>query len=343
MDSWEAITSTAKNSDANSTISIDAHNDDDANGLAELSTPRSEVAAAINAEERWFGMGGLGLAALSLAQGVASAIHQTAVNVAEELAELERLAGQELEEEEEEEARRRHEGTSSSTRCDDDNDDGGDAVATTSACTTFRRSEDTKKKLPLPWQVPSTHHCKTARAKTGDDDNGLSLVEDEQLKATIMALALSETTFKGPFTVENTSTTTKRSTNDDEIGDNEDDDDDEAKLYFTKERVELIERILGIDQNLAKAHAALCASSSIDELVFFKNYFFCCDEVRANYTIRDEELDIDIVLQTPPPSPQQRDRPLIPAMPSPRQLSVDDLVLVGIESENNRENSLSSI
>ena len=286
-------------------------------------------------------MGGLGIAALSLAQGVASAIHQTAVNVAEELAEMERLADQELEEEEEEEEarrqRRRHGATSSSTRCDDDNDDDGDAVATT----TFRRSEDTKKTLPLPWQVPSTHHCKATRAKTDDDgDIDLSLVEDKQLKAIFMALALSESTFKGPFSVENT---TKRNTTGDEIDDDGDDDDDKANIYFTKERVELIERILDIDKNLAKAHAALCSPSSMDEEVFFRNFFFHCDEVRANYTIRDEELDIDIVLQTPPPSPEQRDRPLIPAMPALRQLSVDDLVLVGIESESERESSLSYI
>ena len=139
---------------------------------------------------------------------------------------------------------------------------------------------------------------------------------------------------------------------DDGGGDDDDDDDDdddgggddgggdEAKSYFTKERVELIERILGIDQNLAKAHAALCAPNSMDDdEIFFRNYFFHCDEVRANYTIRDEELDIDIVLQSPPPSPEQRDRPLVPAIPDPRQLSVDDLVLVGIESESDRESS----
>lgn len=328
--SWEAITSTA-NSDGNST-STDALGNVDADGSAKLPPPRGEAVAAVNEESSWFGMGGLGIAALSLAQGVASAIHQTAVNVAEELAEMERLADQELEEEEEEaRRRRRRDATSSSMRCDDDNDDDGDAVATT----TFRRSEDTNRTLPLPWQVPSTHHCKATRVETDDNDNDLSLVEDEQLKAMIMVLALSESTFKGPFSVENT---TKRSTNGDEI-----DDDGEAKLYFTKERVELIETILDIDKNLAKTHSALFAPSSMDEEIFFRNYFFHCDEVRANYTIRDEELDIDIVLQTPPPSPEQRDRPLIPAMPAPRQLSVDDLVLVGIESENDRESSLSFI
>ena len=331
--SWEAITSTA-NSDGNST-STDALGDVDANGSAELPSPRGEAVAAVNEESSWFGMGGLGIAALSLAQGVASAIHQTAVNVAEELAEMERLADQELEEEEEaQRQRRRHDATSSFTRCDDDNDDDGDAVAST----TIRRSEDTKKTLPLPWQVPSTHHCKATRSKTDEGNIDLSLVEDKQLKAIIMALALSESTFKGPFSVENT---TKRNTTGDEIDD--DDDDDEANTYFTKERVELIERILDVDKNLAKAHAALCAPSSMDELVFVRNYFFHCDEVRANYTIRDEELDINIVLQTPPPSPEQRDRPLLPAMPAPRQLSVDDLVLVGIESESDRESSLSYI
>ena len=326
--SWEAITSTANYSDGNST-STDALGDVDANGSAELPPPRSEAVAAVNEEASWFGMGGLGIAALSLAQGVASAIHQTAVNVAEELAEMERLADQGLEEEEEEarrqQQRRRRDATASSTRYDDDEG----AVATTA----FRRSEDTMRTLPLPWQVPSTRHCKATRAKTDDGDNGLSLVEDEQLKTIIMALAQSESTFKGPFSVENT---TKRITNDDEI---DDDGDDEAKLYFTKERVELIERILNINKNLAKAHT----QRSMDEEVFFRNYFFHCDEVRANYTIRDEELDIDIVLQTPPPSPEQRNRPLIPAMPAPRQLSVDDLVLVDIECENDHKSSLAYI
>ena len=67
--SWEAITSTANYSDGNST-STDALGDVDANGSAELPPLRSEAVAAVNEEASWFGMGGLGIAALSLAQGV---------------------------------------------------------------------------------------------------------------------------------------------------------------------------------------------------------------------------------------------------------------------------------
>ena len=314
--SWEAITSTA-DSDANSEGAL---GNDDANDLAETPLPTGE-----SEEASWFGIGGLGIAALSLAQGVASAIHQTAVNVAEELAEMERLADQELEEEEEARRRRRCDGATCSTRYDnDDEEEGGEAAGTT----TGRQSEDATRKLPLPWQVPSTrtHHCKTTRVKPDNGNIGLSLVEDEQLKAMIMDLALAKSTFEGPFL--------PRTKNDG--GDDDDDDDDDAKSYFTEERVELIERMLDIDKNLAKAHA-LCASSAMSEELFFRNYFYHIDEIRANYTIRDEELDIDIVLQTPPPSPEQQNRPLIPAMPAPRNLSVDDLVLVGMGSENGDE------
>jgi len=318
--SWEAIT------DATSAGALRGAKNDNS---AEVSP--AHAAVTVSEQASWFGIGGLGIAALSLAQGVASAIHQTAVNVAEELAEMERLADQELEGEEE--ARRRREDTSS----DDDDRGGKDSPMNTGTTGRTDRKSVTcasnagagkgvgASTLPLPWQVPSTDNCKRVRAKSDHGDDGLSLVEDEQLKAMIMALALTNSTFKEPFSGENTSTT-KSSINDG--------DDDDEESYFTKERVELIERMLDLDKNFAKAHAGMCFHNATDEELFFRNYFYHCDEIRANYTIRDEELDINIVLQTPPPSPEQRD-PSFPDLPAPRQLSIDDLVLVGFESDEN--------
>jgi len=293
-DSREAITETA-NSDAKSADDAppdDSDDHDDDGG--------DETAAVDEQEASWFGMGRLGSAALSLAQGVASAIHQTAVNAAEELAEMERLAGQEAKEEEEKKAQQheRNEKDLSST--------GTSALS-----------------LPLPWQVPSTAHGRgTHQESSNDDDNSQisPLVEDELLKEKILVLAQTKSTFEGPFTVENTNATTSVPANDDE---------QESPTYFTKDRVELIERLFSIDKNLAKAHALVTfgATEEKAEELFFRNYFHRCEEERANHTIRDEELDIDIVLQTPPSTPDQRDRPLISALPT--QVSIDDLVLIG--------------
>ena len=285
--------------------SIDAPPDDDGSGSGDDDDDDDddddgdETAAVDEQEASWFGMGRLGSAALSLAQGVASAIHQTAVNAAEELAEMERLAGQEAEDEKKARQHERNEKDLSST--------GTSALP-----------------LPLPWQVPSTANGRgTHHESSNDDDNSqlVPLVEDEVLKDKILALARTKSTFEGPFTVENTNATTSVPANDDE---------QESPTYFTKDRVELIERLFSIDKNLAKAHALVTfgATEEKAEEVFFRNYFHRVEEERANHTMRDEELDIDIVLQTPPSTPDQRDRPLISALPA-RQLSIDDLVLIG--------------
>ena len=232
------------------------------------------------------------------------------MNAAKELAEMERLAGQEAKEEKKARQHERNENDLCTTT-----KDLGRSSTGTSALS-----------LPLPWQVPSTANGRgTQQESSNDDDNSLlvPLVEDEVLKEKILALARTKSAFEGPFTVENTNaTTTTFPAND---------DDQESPTYFTKDRVELIERLFSIDKNLAKAHALVTfgATEEKAEELFFRNYFHHTEEERANHTIRDEELDIDIVLQTPPSSPDQHNRPLISALPAPRQLSIDDLVIIG--------------
>ena len=313
--SREAINETA-NSDANSADDVaanksaDAPPDDYDGGGGDDDDDDDDDAAAVDEQASWFGMGRLGSAALSLAQGVASAIHQTAVNAAKELAEMERLAGQEAKEEKKARQHERNENDLCTTT-----KDSGRSSTGTSALS-----------LPLPWQVPSTANGRgTQQESSNDDDNSLlvPLVEDEVLKVKILALARTKSAFEGPFTVENTNaTTTTFPAND---------DDQESPTYFTKDRVELIERLFSIDKNLAKAHALVTfgATEEKAEELFFRNYFHHTEEERANHTIRDEELDIDIVLQTPPSSPDQHNRPLISALSVPRHLSIDDLVIIG--------------
>ena len=316
--SREAINETA-NSGANSADDFDANksadappDDCDGGGGDDDEDDDDDDAAAVDEQASWFGMGRLGSAALSLAQGVASAIHQTAVNAAKELAEMERLAGQEAKEEKKARQHERNENDLCTTT-----KDSGRSSTGTSALS-----------LPLPWQVPSTENGRgTQQESSNDDDNSLPhvvpLVEDEVLKEKILALARTKSAFEGPFTVENTNaTTTTFPAND---------NDQESPTYFTKDRVELIERLFSIDKNLAKAHALVTfgATEEKAEELFFRNYFHHTEEERANHTIRDKELDIDIVLQTPPSSPDQHNRPLISALPAPRQLSIDDLVIIG--------------
>mmetsp|Transcript_8119 Transcript_8119/g.17566 ORF Transcript_8119/g.17566 Transcript_8119/m.17566 type:complete len:292 (-) Transcript_8119:211-1086(-) len=243
----------------------------------------------------WFDLGGL---ATSLAQsarqyippaieGVASAIHQSALNVAAELAEMERMeAGDVLESQ----ARRQH-SLGSSSACDDESGHGAPI------------------NLLLPWQVEVKG---TGNATTGTGK------DDEELKEKIMALSQDEITFQGPY--------------------NESNDNATEQYLEDQSRVALIARLLVLDPNLAEIHAKRHASgrSERSETYFWKNYFYHCDRIRADQLVHDDELDVELVLQTPPPSPESRQRERIIVPSPPKVLSVDDLVLVNMEGEDDK-------
>ena len=102
--------------------------------------------------------------------------------------------------------------------------------------------------LRLPWEVRSS---------------SASYEEDSQLRKRILALSSDENTFLQPYAV----------------GSNE----DELDFSLDEPRVQLIRRLLDIDENLASTHALLSGRSDIHEAAFWKNYFCRCKEEREQY------------------------------------------------------------
>ena len=102
--------------------------------------------------------------------------------------------------------------------------------------------------LRLPWEVRIS--CS-------------SYQEDSQLRERILALSSDENTFLQPFA----------------IGGNE----DELDFSLDEPRIELIRRLLEIDENLSLAHARLSGRSDIHEAAFWKNYFCRCKKERQQY------------------------------------------------------------
>lgn len=179
--------------------------------------------------------------------GVATLVHQTAMSVAAEIAELER------------------EGFGDEDCAPDEDPDS----------------------IFLPWET---------RASNDNDTTILLYDTDEKLMGDILALSRNEKTFLEPFS---------SSSAEDEVNAS-------AKMEFVldESRISLIRRLLDIDENLAAMHArmsgvfgpffcslfvlfraiTLCSyflpgRSDIRETLFWKNYFFHCEELRATRKI----------------------------------------------------------
>lgn len=262
-------------------------------------TDASAAAAAAETTPSWFDLGGL---ATSLAQsarqyippaieGVASAIHQSALNVAAELAEMERMEA---------------------------SDPYGNNTVS-----------DKGSGQPLPWQVEvnGTGNSNSITSKTtctgpGDGKDACAAKDDEELKKKILSLSQDKATFLGPYNESNY---------------NRDGSIQGTEQYLHDQcRVALIKRLLVLDPNLARMHAKLQTSwsSEMSETYFWKNYFYQCDRIRADHLVHDDELDAEVVLQTPPPSPASNQKQRISAASPPKVLSVDDLVIVDVEGED---------
>jgi len=120
--------------------------------------------------------------------------------------------------------------------------------------------------LPLPWEL---------RMETNDGNSNNSIVsqEDSVLKEKVMALSLDEAIFTTPFNGE-----TKRS--------------ESISFALDEPRVMLIRQLLEIDQNLGHIHARLSGRSEVKETIFWKNYFYHCEELRATREKEIEEADL---------------------------------------------------
>lgn len=103
--------------------------------------------------------------------------------------------------------------------------------------------------LRLPWEI---------RLGGGDE-----FVEDTALKERIMELSTDETNFLRPPVNENTA--------------------ENIVFAFDEPRIQLIRRLLEMDENLARTHARLSGRSDVSENDFWKNYFDRCEEERQEH------------------------------------------------------------
>jgi len=190
----------------------------------------------------------------------------------------------------------------------------------------------------LPWQVEeelyvhddSENHIDTCTSKKSLVVT--NLVEDMELKSEIFSLSTKESTFTQPFKEES-----------DECKQNSLDDD--AFAFELESHMILIQRLLQMDKNLRKAHARLSAIK-VNELFFWKNYFFHCaalkqgrDMVKIELKCQDETGD-DLI-ESKDEQHVQASRTLVSHSSVSnkenerllRTFSMEDMVLVGGEND----------
>eukprot|EP00980_Cylindrotheca_fusiformis_P017610 scaffold5517_cov135-Cylindrotheca_fusiformis.AAC.40 len=194
----------------------------------------------------------------------------------------------------------------------------------------------------LPWET-----------RTKDDSDQVPVYStNKELMKDILALSRNERTFLEPFS----------------SPDNEEESSQADQTFFVldESRVSLIRRLLDIDDNLAAMHARMSGRNNVRETLFWKNYFFHCNELRARkYTAESLLTDtmdsnrklpssVDVNYETSDlTSSELDDSSLVPVstnddlsyvnvIPSaPNSLntfmstrSVDDIVLVGHEHQS---------
>lgn len=112
--------------------------------------------------------------------------------------------------------------------------------------------------LRLPWEIAQ--------------ENG-EYQEDEELKEKIFLLSYQESSFLEPFTPSN-------------------DDDDNGAFCLDEPRIQLIRNLLEMDENLASTHARLSGRSYIREAVFWRNYFYHCDQTREEHLLEGSQSSL---------------------------------------------------
>jgi len=186
--------------------------------------------------------------------------------------------------------------------------------------------------LSLPWEI----------SQKFDGDDVSVYITDEDLMEEILALSLLEKTFLEPFTSPAAGSLSSV---------------DRSEFILDQPRINLIRRLLDIDDNLAATHARLSGRSDVRETIFWKNYFYHCEEARnkslyrqnkssqpRERSIEEEEIATDEVNSSALDSSSlildsadDEDSSYVNVVPSaPNSLntfastkSVDDLVVVG--------------
>lgn len=139
--------------------------------------------------------------------------------------------------------------------------------------------------LHLPWEIQYSGANGGGGGGESMDDE-IRYEEDEILKEKIQALSTKEDTFLRPYSAKDVS--------------DEDDDHDQhhhhhdhnqnnvlarPPFVLDEPRIQLVRRILKLDEKLAAMHAKLSGRSDVKEAVFWQNYFFNCEMAREEYLV----------------------------------------------------------
>ena len=130
----------------------------------------------------------------------------------------------------------------------------------------FEHQYDENITLHLPWEVLCGDHYE----------------EDEVLKEKIHALSTKEETFLRPYSA--------KDVNEDVVVAGELEEDATRPVIrppfvLDEPRIQLVRRILDLDEKLATMHARLSGRSDVKEAVFWQNYFFNCELTREEYFV----------------------------------------------------------
>jgi hypothetical protein len=107
--------------------------------------------------------------------------------------------------------------------------------------------------LRLPWEI----------LINGPD--GEYYTEDEDLKHKIFLLSDDENSFLTPYSARE--------------GHSDSEERGESPFVLDEPRIRLIRQLLDIDENLAAMHARISGRSRVRENLFWRNYFYHCDQV----------------------------------------------------------------
>jgi hypothetical protein len=140
-----------------------------------------------------------------------------------------------------------------------------------------------REQLRLPWEIrrypeqqndSSIHddweeENEQKQEQQPSNNVAVSYEEDMDLKEKIHALSAKEDTFLKPFTAASM---------------------DEERFLLDKPRIELVNRIRQVDEQLGATHARL--SGRVQEIVFWRNYFHHCQETRRMHLQQQQKTNI---------------------------------------------------
>lgn len=112
--------------------------------------------------------------------------------------------------------------------------------------------------LFLPWEVKQENNINDVPV----------YVTDMDLFDAILSLSHKDTTFSTPYSCSMPVA------------------EKENSKFLDEPRIALIKRLLDVDKKLAAVHTRMAGRSSIQEVTFWRNYFFHCDNTRKEYLNR---------------------------------------------------------